>query len=226
LDQAVAEAYWNAALRFSASHQPFFWDLFFRVSSVLFFRGVAHDSQWNGVSVMGKKKAVRRKSAKKTETTPKKVKAAAAPSKSATKKTDKPKSKAKKYPDIDLFVVCDSVTKDAQTGRHSLLGLFDKVAAQTFPIRFPRFATFAKISGGSGIHQITFDVIDPDGTSLDGTSFSTVQIDCDASPATEITVEIAGLIYPSPGIYQFVLRSGNRRIGKPYNITVASKDSA
>ena len=184
---------------------------------------------------MAKKKAVKpdpvASAPGETEDTPAPVKKAskkkAAKKKAAKKKTTKKKAapkvaaKSDSTPSLDLFVVCDSVTKDPQTGKHTLIGVFDQVTATQFPARVPTFATYAKISGGEGSHKITFEVRGTDDQPLQNTKFDAVEIKCENDRRTEITVNIANLQFPEAGRYQFLLKSGDETIGNPVFLTVS-----
>ena len=163
-----------------------------------------------------KKKATKKTAAKKaTKKTAKK-----AATKKATKRAAK-KAPRRSHPTVDLFILCDVVTKDRQTGKHTLAGIFDKVTAARFPATIPQFATYAKISGGQGQHQVTFEVLGPDKEPLENTKFNKVDIDCAEGRKTEITVNIAKLQFPAPGTYKFALKSGEKVLGNPVELNVA-----
>jgi len=166
------------------------------------------------------KKATRKKAATKKSTAKKSTTKKATAQKSTAKKASK-KAPRDSNPTVDLFILCDKVTKDRQTGKHTLAGIFDKVTAARFPATIPQFATYAKISGGIGAHQITFQVLGPDKTPLENTKFNKVDIECAEGRKTEITVNIAKLQFPAPGVYNFALKSGDKVLGNPVELNVA-----
>ncbi len=48
------------------------------------------------------------------------------------------------------FLVCDTVITDAQTGKKSLIGIFNGGAASQFPYMIPQFSIFASLTNGEG----------------------------------------------------------------------------
>lgn len=53
-------------------------------------------------------------------------------------------------PELIAIVVCDEVIRDQMTHKFTLVGLFNQVAAVSFPYRHPRLNVFVSLTNGHG----------------------------------------------------------------------------
>ena len=53
-------------------------------------------------------------------------------------------------PMVLSLIVCDTVITDAQSGKKTLVGLFNSVGAARYPHVLPRFFIFASLANGNG----------------------------------------------------------------------------
>lgn len=135
----------------------------------------------------------------------------------------KKKPAPKQLPEISFFVTCDAVSRDPNSGKLSLYGVFDKFNTAKFPAVFSPFALVARLKGGSGDHTIGIDILDPSGKKATGEKDLTLEVHLSPSSAIEIVTQVIGFTVLKAGICKFVLKSGNRRIGKPLEVPVARR---
>ena len=48
------------------------------------------------------------------------------------------------------LVICDTIIEDKTTGKKSLIGIFDRIQAATFPCTHPAMSIFVSLTGGRG----------------------------------------------------------------------------
>jgi hypothetical protein len=67
--------------------------------------------------------------------------------------------------EIDLALLADAATVDV-SGKMNILGIFDRIAAATFPVRHPRISLILRFTAGmneAGSHKIEIVLRDPEG---------------------------------------------------------------
>lgn len=111
--------------------------------------------------------------------------------------------------DIDLALIADAATVDA-SGKLNILGVFDRLGADTFPARHPRLSLVLRFTAGiqeTGEHQVDISLRDPDGEEvvhMDGE----MQLTPGRGGATDAirvphVLNIDGLVFPRAGRYAF-----------------------
>ena len=114
-------------------------------------------------------------------------------------------------PGVQVFAACDAVSRDPNTGKPSLYGLFDSIYSAKFPATARPFCLFAKLSG-DGRYRIALELVSPD-EQVDKLGEVTVQ--CTRRQYSILEMSVAGLKLKKPGYYGFRLRANNRLIGQP-----------
>lgn len=66
-------------------------------------------------------------------------------------------------PDLQASVICDDVRQE-RNGKFILIGLFDAINAQEFPLTFPRIFMVTRWGGGQGTFKQLTRVLKPDQT--------------------------------------------------------------
>jgi hypothetical protein len=108
-------------------------------------------------------------------------------------------AKAKPMPKYLAMLICDYVLRDAETQNKSLIGVFNRINAATFPVRHDRLHVFVALTNGHGsytsslrVRRSTGDVV----LTLDGT----IEMQ-DPLAVAELNFQIRGLVIPEPGRY-------------------------
>ncbi len=53
-------------------------------------------------------------------------------------------------PDLNAMLICDTVITDRDTGKNSVIGIFDRIVAGSFPVRHPSLTVYARIIDAQG----------------------------------------------------------------------------
>ena len=108
-------------------------------------------------------------------------------------------------PDVLAMLVCDHIITDRLTGKQSLIGMFSKVHAASFPASHPQLCIFVALTDGHGKAELTIRVVDsnedrPPIVAGKGTvKFS------DPRAIAHLALQFHGLTFPAPGQYRVQL---------------------
>lgn len=120
-----------------------------------------------------------------------------------------------------VMVPCDAVSRDPNSGKATIYGVFDRIRGRSFPAT-ASFHIFAKIFGKPGEYKFAVELSPASGKALRlGVEEMTFTI-----PSTgilEIGVEMAKLPFLGPGKHQLALVVGRQRISQPYYINVVQE---
>jgi hypothetical protein len=120
-----------------------------------------------------------------------------------------------------LFLLADyaNVSKE---GKLNVMGIFDRLNATGFPTRHPEMHLVVKLRGElgewGGSRQLTIRLIDQDGKEISSISRSFVVPEAKAGrpPEVNFIIGLRDMVFPEPGIYEFVLLvDGERKGGVP-----------
>jgi hypothetical protein len=100
------------------------------------------------------------------------------------------------------IIVCDSIIDDRETGKKTLVGIFNRLGAVQFPCQHPSLAVFVSLTEGQGPYNAQLQCLkaneDKPILQLEGrVEFK------DPKAVVELGFTIGGMIFPQPGIYEF-----------------------
>lgn len=102
------------------------------------------------------------------------------------------------------MVVCDQILEDSNTGKRSLIGLFNTVGCTDFPASIPKLCVFVSITQLLGDVQLMLmcrnETKNEPIVSVPGAANST-----DPNAVLEIGYEFDNFSFSSPGLYTFEL---------------------
>ncbi len=103
-------------------------------------------------------------------------------------------------PDLQSCLVCDDVRQE-RNGKFILIGLFDAIWGQTFPLQYPRLCTVSRWCSGVGEFTQTTRILKPDRRSVlvQGKPIP-VKLADDLSTATNVELFV-NLSFDQPGAY-------------------------
>lgn len=105
-------------------------------------------------------------------------------------------------PKIRVFVVCDAAVQDGETGKITLVGIFDRIAARQFPVTREPFAIYFRLTGLNGQYELRVRILGPDlQTVLADVGFERAIYVTDPLATTDAILNVAGLDLPVPGRY-------------------------
>lgn len=127
--------------------------------------------------------------------------------------------------DIDLALLADAATVDA-SGKLNILGVFDRVTAQTFPARHGRVALVLRFSAGlddAGTHEMALRLRGPEGEEIADLSG---QIQFGPGPRSSggrikvpHVLNLDGIVFENPGRYSFdVVVDGDHQVTVPLTV--------
>lgn len=122
-------------------------------------------------------------------------------------------------PDLQSSILCDDVRQE-RNGKFILIGLFDVITANQFPVVFPRIFTVNRWCGGSGdFHQLT-RLVKPDQSSslVQGQS---IPVKLPNAEATVTNVELfINVAFDAPGTYWVeILLDNDLKLRYPLRVT-------
>lgn len=63
-------------------------------------------------------------------------------------------------PMIKSFIIADAVIQDRMTGKWSVIGIFNRVMAQSFPVMHPSVAMYVKLADAFGKYRVRVELRD------------------------------------------------------------------
>jgi len=111
------------------------------------------------------------------------------------------------------IIVCDSIIDDRKTGKKTLVGVFNRIAAGSFPCVHHSLSVFVSLTDGRGEYEAELRCVNS----------ATEQPIVEAkgkvgfrnpNDVVEIGFELRGLKFPEPGLYQFEFLCNGEPIGQ------------
>lgn len=108
-------------------------------------------------------------------------------------------------PDVLAMLVCDQIITDRLTGKQSLIGMFSKVHAVSFPASHPQLCIFVGLTDGHGKAELTIRIVDADEQRPPiVVGKGTVEFKNPRAIA-HLALQFHGLTFPAPGQYRVQL---------------------
>ncbi|HTS19078.1 MAG TPA: hypothetical protein VMP11_16000 [Verrucomicrobiae bacterium] len=98
------------------------------------------------------------------------------------------------------IVICDQIIEDKLTGKKSLIGIFNQIAAQTFPCRHPQLCVYVALTDGRGQCAARMRIIHDESDAVAAEVNGQIQFP-DAHAVVELNFGLVGLTFPEPGVY-------------------------
>ena len=98
------------------------------------------------------------------------------------------------------IVVCDQIIEDKLTGKKSLIGIFNNIAAQQFPCRHPQISVFVSLTEGRGQCQARLRIAHEESDTVIADVNGQIQFP-DIHAVVELVFNLVGLTFPEPGLY-------------------------
>ncbi|HWP66894.1 MAG TPA: hypothetical protein VNO26_13365 [Candidatus Limnocylindria bacterium] len=110
---------------------------------------------------------------------------------------------------LDALLLCDAASRDAQTGKWTLVGVFDAVWASEFPAIHPRMDVYFRVRTSDAV-AMRLVCRAPDG-SLG--LLATIALTPPARGLVEGAVRVTGLRLAAPGDHQVALEADGGTLG-------------
>ncbi len=119
-----------------------------------------------------------------------------------------------RFPTLLALVICDTVIEDVETGKKSLIGLFDLVVGVQRPAFIPELCVYVCLVGGPEHSpcRIAVRCLGPDGTEV-ATAEESVDFP-HADSVAELVFRFQGVEFRETGWYRFECRIGGEAIAE------------
>jgi hypothetical protein len=111
------------------------------------------------------------------------------------------------------IIICDSVYRDGVTGKATLLGLFSRIHAKTFPVIHPQLFVFVSLTDGRGQMEAELRLVERETNeqvmSLRGPIAFPTPLD-----VVEMVFDVRNLKFDAPGNFVFEFRCGGEILGQ------------
>ena len=106
------------------------------------------------------------------------------------------------------MLVCDQVITEQGTNKKSLIGIFERIGAPTFPMVLARISVYVKVVDAIGKYKFKLRLV----TLKDEKLVAEIDIDAeikDSRYGSEFALNMGNLPLPEPGKYEFQLYAGD-----------------
>jgi len=117
-------------------------------------------------------------------------------------------------PSLAAMLVCDTTIRDAETGKVSLIGIFERIVTPAFPATHGSLSVYAKIADAEGAYAFRLELRHLPTLQLVGqvdTPPARVQ---DRLESQELIFRVDHLVLPGPGRYEFRLFANGHFVGQ------------
>jgi len=123
-------------------------------------------------------------------------------------------------PDLQASILCDDVRQEIN-GKFMLIGLFDVITAQQFPLAFPRLCVVTRWCGGEGQFHQTTRLLKPDQSTVLAHGRS-MPVRFPNTEATVTNVEVfLNIGFEQPGCYWVeILLDADLKLRYPLRVAV------
>ncbi len=115
-------------------------------------------------------------------------------------------------PVLKAMLVCDQAIRDEFTHKFSVIGIFDKILARTFPATHPQLTVYARITDAEGEYNFRLELINLENNQKLGEGTLAAEVN-DRMEMYTLIFNLHGLQFQSPGSYEFRLFSDSEFIG-------------
>ena len=112
------------------------------------------------------------------------------------------------------MLLCNQTIIEAETGKLSIIGIFDNIEMDRFPGWFPIFTAFLQLTDGIGAYKITIEVWDLQrGEVLASVTSTGIEFD-DRADKVNLMIPVPSLLLQHPGRYDVVVLTDGQEIDR------------
>jgi len=112
------------------------------------------------------------------------------------------------------MLLCDGSIQEAGTNKLTLLGLFGNWSSATFPVTFPPFRLYARVTDMNGNYVFRIDVVELETDTRIATLAMPSMNSADPLQCFDITLIWPMITFQRPGRYEFQLHANDEFIGR------------
>jgi hypothetical protein len=116
------------------------------------------------------------------------------------------------HPVLNAMLICDQTFQDEQSGKITLVGVFETVRAYQFPARHGRLCVYAKLADVQGEYRLRLQLVQLEelkvvGQGQFGATFN------DRMTPVELSFQVLDTVFERAGRYEFRLYANERWVG-------------
>lgn len=116
-------------------------------------------------------------------------------------------------PDLNAMLICDTVITDRNTGKNSVIGIFDRIVARSFPVTHPSLTVYARIIDAQGQYVFKLELVNLTNDQVIGGGATPPLEVPDRMLPHDLVFSLHGLIFPAEGRYEFRLYADDNFVG-------------
>ncbi|MDD5218413.1 MAG: hypothetical protein PHS88_09970 [Candidatus Omnitrophica bacterium] len=118
-------------------------------------------------------------------------------------------------PKTNAMLICDYVITEQGSNKKSLIGVFENIAATTFPCIHPSLSVYIKMTEGQGNYRFRLELVDLKNNNVIGKGETPKDIQL-TNPLTahELVFNLKGLRFAHPGEYEFRIFANDKIFGQ------------
>jgi hypothetical protein len=121
-------------------------------------------------------------------------------------------------PVVYAVLICDYTIRDGETGKVSVVGIFDRIHVSDFPAFHPGLFVYVNIADAEGDYTMGLELLRSDTMKRVGYGEQRVSY-ADRLAGAELIFDLRGLIFDEAGRYEFrVYANGTHIGGKPFHV--------
>ena len=117
-------------------------------------------------------------------------------------------------PSLTAMLVCDTTLRDAETGKVSLIGIFERIWAGAFPATHGSLSVYAKIADAEGEYAFRLDLVHLGTLQVAGQVQTPPMRITNRLESQELIFRVDNLALPAPGRYEFRLFANGHFVGQ------------
>lgn len=134
------------------------------------------------------------------------------------KKVTQPKTKL----GARYFVACDSVSRDPNSGKPTLYGVFDRIYSDKVPFHFRSFNLFCQLTG-EGRVPMELSLVEPSG---ERSKLTSIEVEFADAGLSYVDMTLSGIKFSKFGNYVFEIKHGRTLVARTYEIAVTKPEKS
>jgi hypothetical protein len=126
-------------------------------------------------------------------------------------------------PVVLAFLLCDKIVQEAGTGKKTIVGIFDRVWAESFPTVHGPFGIYAKLADAAGAYDLKIDILHLESNEMIGQGGMKALAGDDPLAVVDLVLNLPGIPLPKQGTYEFQLSANGVWIGRTKLIAARKK---
>ncbi len=110
------------------------------------------------------------------------------------------------------MLVCDLAIREAETGKFSLIGIFESITTAALPTLHPQLSVYVKLTDAEGHYPLRLELVQLETATIVARAESGLDVK-DRMGSVELVLELRNLTFGEPGLYEFRLLANDRFVG-------------